>query len=156
MNTNSVWDLLSSVSIGTVIAWATTIFAILSIICTGTIKLYKLFTKYKEMKDENEDQKKLLKKHDDVLTEVNSSLKQITASLEEQKGVNLKQIRYTIVHICEEAIVAKCISVAKLRSLEEMFEEYTDVFHGNGYVKTLVTIVRTLPVVGNIEEEFSQ
>ena len=39
-----------------------------------------------------------------------------------------------------------------LRSLEELYEEYTRIFNGNGYVKTLVMKVRALPVVGVLDE----
>lgn len=152
MDTNSVWDLLSSIPIGTVVAWIVVIFAIITAICTGTIKLYKVFTKYKKIKDENEEQKKLLEEHGNVLKEVNDSLKTIKESLDEQKEVNLKQIRYTIVHTCDEAIHDGEISAGKLRSLEEMYEEYVEIFHGNGYVKTLVKKVRELPVVGKLDE----
>lgn len=152
MDTKSVWDLLSSIPIGTVLAWVFVIAAIATFLCTGTIKLYKVFTKYKKVKDENEKQKSLLDKHDKALEDINESLKRITEALEEQKEVNLKQIRHEIVHTCDDAISAGKISASKLRSLEEMYEEYIDVFHGNGYVKTLVCKVRTLPVVGRLDE----
>ena len=36
--------------------------------------------------------------------------------------------------------------------LKQMFEEYTKVFHANGYVKTLVMKTRQLPVVGKLDE----
>lgn len=32
-----------------------------------------------------------------------------------------------------------------------MFEEYTTIFHGNGYVKTMVYKVRELPVKGKLD-----
>ena len=44
------------------------------------------------------------------------------------------------------------ISINKLRSLEEMYDEYVKIFHGNGYVKTLVIRVRKLKIVGKIDE----
>lgn len=152
MDSNSVWEFLSSIPIGTIIAWIIVIFTIIALICTGTIKLYQVFAKYTKLKDENEEQKKLLKKHDEVLNEVNDSLKKINLSLEEQKEVNLKQIRYAIVHTCDDAISDGKISAGKLRSLEEMYQEYVDIFHGNGYVKTLVFKVRDLPVYGKLDE----
>ena len=45
-------------------------------------------------------------------------------------------------HTCEDALERGEMSTNKLQSLEEMYEEYTDLFHGNGYVKTLMTRVR--------------
>jgi len=152
MDTKSVWDLLSSISIGTAIAWITVILAIIAFLCTGTVKTYQLFEKYKAAKDKTERQDSIIENHDNTLREINDTLQEIKTSLDEQKDVNLKQIRHTIVHTCEEALEKGQISINKLRSLEEMYEEYVDVFHGNGYVKTLVYKVRKLKVVGKLDD----
>lgn len=152
MDTKSVWDLLSGISIGTVMAWIIVIFAIITALCTATIKLYKVFTKYKEMKDNDERQKEIIENHDNTLKDIENTLHEIKDSLDEQKEVNLKQIRHTIVHTCEEALERGEISINKLRSLEEMYDEYTQIFHGNGYVKTLVIKVRKLKVVGKLDD----
>ena len=152
MDTKSVWDLLSSITLGTVIAWITVVFAIAAFFCTGAIKVYELFTKYKEAKDKNEKQETVIENHDSTLKEIEKTLLEIKNSLDEQKEVNLKQVRHTIVHTCEEALEKGEISINKLRSLEEMYEEYVEIFHGNGYVKTLVYKVRKLKVVGNLDE----
>ena len=152
MDTKSVWDLLSSISIGTAIAWITVIFAIIAFISTGTVKTYQLFEKYEKAKDKSEIQETVIQNHDNTLKEIEKSLLEIKDSLNEQKEVNLKQIRHTIVHTCEEALEKGEISINKLRSLEEMYEEYVDVFHGNGYVKTLVYKVRKLKVVGKLDD----
>ena len=37
MNTNEVWDILSNLSIGTVVAWISVICAIIAAICTAAI-----------------------------------------------------------------------------------------------------------------------
>ena len=152
MDSNSVWELLSGIEIGTIVAWFAVIAAIVTGICTGTIKLYKVFMKYTKLKDENEEQKKLLQKHEDVLNEVNDSLKKITASLDEQKEVNLKQIRYSIVHACDDAVSCGYITAGKLKTVEELYDEYTNIFHGNGYVKTLINKVRRLEVRGTLDD----
>ena len=152
MDTKSVWDLLSSISIGTAIAWITVVFAIVVFFSTGTVKIYQLFEKYKKAKDKNENQETVIQSHDNTLKEIEKTLLEIKDSLNEQKEVNLKQIRHTIVHTCEEALEKGVISVNKLRSLEEMYEEYVDVFHGNGYVKTLVYKVRKLKVIGKLDD----
>lgn len=152
MDTKSVWDLLSSITLGTVIAWITVVFAIAAFFCTGAIKVYELFTKYKEAKDKNEKQETVIENHDSTLKEIEKTLLEIKNSLDEQKEVNLKQVRHTIVHTCEEALEKGEISINKLRSLEEMYEEYIEIFHGNGYVKTLVYKVRKLKVVGKLDD----
>ena len=86
------------------------------------------------------------------IEEIDKSLKTMNKSLDEQKEVNLKQIRHTIVHTCEDALEKGEISINKLRSLEEMYDEYVDIFHGNGYVKTLVMRVRKLKIVGKLDD----
>lgn len=152
MDTKSVWDLLSSIPIGTIVAWIIVICAIIAALCTGTIKLYKIFTKYKEMKDKDKKQTEVIENHEKILCEIDKSLKTMNKSLDEQKEVNLKQIRHTIVHTCEDALEKGEISINKLRSLEEMYDEYVDIFHGNGYVKTLVMRVRKLKIVGKLDD----
>lgn len=152
MDTKSVWDLLSSIPTGTIVAWISVICAIIVTLCTGTIKLYKVFTKYKEMKDKDKKQTEIIENHEKILCEIDKSLKTMNKSLDEQKEVNLKQIRHTIVHTCEDALEKGEISINKLRSLEEMYDEYVDIFHGNGYVKTLVMRVRKLKIVGKLDD----
>lgn len=104
------------------------------------------------MKDKDLKQTEVIINHDNTLREIEKSLQSINKSLEEQKEVNLKQIRHTIVHTCEEALEKGEISINKLRSLEEMYEEYVEIFHGNGYVKTLMERVRKLPIVGKLDD----
>ena len=152
MDTNSVWSTLADIKIGTLIAWAIVIIAILTVIIKGITKLYEVFAKYSKLKEDNEKQSELLRAHDETLTQINASLQHINECLEEQKGVNLKQIRHTIVDTCYEALKAGEIQIGKLKSLEEMFQEYTDIFHGNGYVKRLVTQVEELPKVGSLDD----
>ena len=86
------------------------------------------------------------------MRDIDDTLQEIKKSLDEQKEVNLKQIRHTIVHTCEDALDKGEISINKLRSLEEMYDEYVKIFQGNGYVKTLVIRVRKLKIVGKIDE----
>ena len=152
MDTQAVWGLLAQLPVGTLVSWGIVIIAIATAIVAGVTKLYKGFTKYKEYQEKNENLEETLKAHDATLSEINDSLKKITQSLEEQKEVNFKQIRYSIAHTCDDAIAANCISAGKLRSLEEMYEEYQDVFHGNGYLKTLMIKVRKLPIIGQLDE----
>lgn len=152
MDTKSVWDFLSGISVGQIVAWASVLIAIITALCAGTIKLYKVFTKYEEIKRKDREEQKIIENHDAILKKIEDILKDIQVSLAEQKEVNLKQIRYTIVHTCEDALEKGEISSSKLNSLEEMYEEYVDIFHGNGYVKTLITKVRKeVKIVGKYD-----
>jgi hypothetical protein len=152
MDTASVWSTLSGITVGSLVAWCVVIVIIITTIVKGVIKLYTFFDKYKQLKEENANQSKLIKEHDDTLKSINESLAKINKCLDEQSDVNLKQVRHTIVHTCYDAIAAGEIQVGKLKSLEEMFDEYLNVFHGNGYVKSLVERVRKLPVVGSLDD----
>lgn len=152
MTQTAIWELLGSISVGTLVAWIVVICAIVAAVGTGAIKLYKIFEKYKAITDENDELKKLVLKHDKCLSNIEISLKDIQHSLRDQKDVNLRQVRYTIVHTCDEALSAGEISAGKFKSLEEMFEEYTTLFHGNGYVKILMEHVRELPITGSIDD----
>ncbi len=152
MDAKPFWEFVSSIPLGIIVAWIIGISAIITALCTGTIKLYKIFTKYKEAKDREQKQEDILKSHDETLQDIDKMLREIKDSLKEQKEVNLKQLRHTIVHTCEDALDKGEISINKLRSLEEMYDEYVKIFHGNGYVKTLVMRVRKLKIVGKIDD----
>lgn len=150
--TSSIWELLGSIPVGTVAAWVAVLIAIVSAICAGVLKLYKVFLKYKEAKDKSEANDKAIHEYGEVLKEVRESLSRLEVKFKEQEEVNLKQLRRDIVHICDEAIAVNRISAGKLKLLEELFEEYTEVFHANGYVKTLVVKARKVPVEGKLDE----
>lgn len=153
MNTDSVWSTLQAIPIGTVIAWGIVIITIISIICTTIIKLYKAFEKTHEIKEENDNFKSLVTSHTDKLNQIEQSLSEIKFALNEQKEVNLKQLRHEIVSSCEVALKNNSITTSSLCSLEEMYEEYRDVFHGNGYVKTLIEKVRKLEIDKDFDVE---
>lgn len=150
MNKNEVWSILSNISVGQLVAWVSVFIAIIATLSTGIIKAYKLIVKYEDIKIKNREQKEKIESFDVTLKKIEESLENIQKSLEEQKDVNLKQIRHTIVHTCEEAFDKGEITSSKLNSLEEMFQEYVEVFHGNGYVKTMVNRVRhEVKIVGS-------
>lgn len=152
MNTKPLWEMLASVSVGTVIAWGVVIVTIISAMCTATIKLYNVFEKTHKIKEENDNFKALVETHTQRLDNFEVTLKEIKAALSEQRDVNLRQIRHEIVNSCELAMRENYITTSSLRSLEEMYEEYKNIFHGNGYVKTLMEKVRNLNVEKNIED----
>lgn len=153
MDTQSVWDLLSSIPVGTVVAWIVVICAIIAAICTGAVKLYKIFEKYKGYKDEVEEEKELLYKHDKILDDMNESLRAIRTSCEAQKEANKKRLRYDITKMCNRALCEKHVTLSILNSIEEMFEDYTGVYEGNSWVKTLVFKVRKLPIIEDLDDE---
>ena len=143
--TSEIWALLSGIPVGKVVGWIIVILAIFSAFGAGIIKLYKVFTKYKELKDEKETRNK-------DIQELKEITAKITTQLEEQTNVNYKQLRFNIISICDEANANKSITASKLQILEEDFDDYENIYHGNGFVKDLVIKVRQLPVVGSLYE----
>lgn len=152
MDTAPVWETILNVPVGRFVAWIVVIASIVAGIAAGTIKLYKFFNKVRDLKERDEEKTKMLEAHDKTMREIDERLRQIQESLQTQREFNLKQVRYQIVHTCDDAISRGSISAGKLKSLEELFEEYTLIFHANGYVKTLMNKVRTLPVTGTLDE----
>lgn len=147
-----VIEVLAGIPVGTIVAWVAALCSIIGAFVAGIAWLFKRFEKYRDIKDENEEYKELLQKHDETLNSINDSLKEMRASIQEQKDVNLSQLRYAIVHTCDDAISQGSISAGRLRSMEEMYEKYLTVYHGNGYTKTLVEKVRRLPIIGSLDD----
>lgn len=152
METKDVIQTLSSIPIGTIIAWVTVIVGIITAIVTGTIKLYKAFEKTHEMKEENLEFRKMVKDHDEQLKLINDKLSCIQDNLTKRDKADLKSMRYSIVRAGEEYVSMGKITIRQLRALEELFEDYHDK-HGNGYVTTLMRKVRALPVIGRLDED---
>ena len=152
MEATDVIQTLSSIPIGTIIAWVTVIVGIITAIVTGTIKLYKAFEKTHEMKEENLEFRKMVKDHDEQLKLINDKLSCIQDNLTKRDKADLKSMSYSIVRAGEEYVSMGKITIRQLRALEELFEDYHDK-HGNGYVTTLMRKVRALPVIGRLDED---
>ena len=152
METKDVIQLLSSISIGEIIAWIAVISSFFTIIVAGTIKLYKTFEKTHEMKEENLEFRKMVKDHDEQLKLMNDKLTCIQENLNKRDKADIKSMRYSIVRAGEEYVSMGKITIRQLRALEELFEDYHDK-HGNGYVTTLMRKVRALPVIGRLDED---
>ena len=156
MDSNTI-ELLSGISVGHAILWISTAIAIITAFCTATLKIYKLFDKYRNTKEDNERIKKTSEEHDIKFKEFGEKLDKIVSEIEKQRQINYKQVRCQIVQTSEEAISAGKISAAKFKSLMEMYEEYTEVFSDlkpNGYVHALVDRVNDssfVEIIGRVE-----
>lgn len=151
METSDVIRTLSSIPIGTVIAWGAVIVGIITAIITVTIKLYKIFDKTHKMKEENLEFRQMVKKHEEQLGLINEKLSSIQENLSKRDEIDLKNMRYQIVRAGEEYVSVGQVTIRQLRSLEELFEEYHNR-HGNSYVTTLMRKIRSLPVIGKLDE----
>lgn len=151
METSDVIRTLSSIPVGTIIAWGAVIVGIITAIITVTIKLYKIFDKTHKMKEENLEFRQMVKKHEEQLGLINEKLSSIQENLSKRDEIDLKNMRYQIVRAGEEYVSVGQVTIRQLRSLEELFEEYHNR-HGNSYVTTLMRKVRSLPVIGKLDE----
>lgn len=152
METKEIIQSLSSIPVGTIIAWFTIIGGAITGIVTGTIKLYKIFEKTHEIKSENKEFMAMVKAHDEQLKNMNDVLISIQKRLEERDATDLSKMRYSIVRAGEEYVSVGHITIRQLRSLEELYDTYHNKRHANGYVTTLMTKVRKLPVIGKLDE----
>ena len=146
METQSVVELLASIPIGTIVSWVIVVSGIITSIVMGTIKMYKMFEKTHELKEENIEFRNMVVSHDEQLKAISEKLSTIQSCLDLREKAELKKMRYSIVRAGEEYVSLQKITIRQLKSLEEMFEEYHDK-HGNGYVTTLMRKVRALPVI---------
>ncbi len=151
METNDVVQVLSSIPIGTIIAWIAVLSSIITIVATGTVKLYKLFEKTKTMQDDNDAFREMVKNHDSQLKLIKESLDLINNKLDKRDKAELTKLRHEITCAGEEYVSKGEVTIRQLRALEEMFEEYHNN-NGNGYVATLMDKVEALPVVGKLNE----
>ena len=76
----------------------------------------------------------------------------IIEKLDKQDNSNFIKLRHEIVQAGEDALERGQITIRKLKSLEELYQEYHDTYDGNSYVQTLMVKVRALPVVGKLNE----
>lgn len=152
MESQDIIQQLSAVPIGTIVAWITVLAGIIGVVSTGTIKLYKIFEKAHETKEENEEFKKLVKGHEEEIKSIKEILLDIQNKLDENDRLELKNLRHKIVRAAEEYIASGRITIRQLKALEELFEEYHKR-NGNSYVSTLMNKVRLLPVIGELDED---
>jgi len=152
MESQDIIQQLSAVPIGTIVAWITVLAGIIGVVSTGTIKLYKIFEKAHETKEENEEFKKLVKGHEEEIKSIKEILLDIQNKLDENDRLELKNLRHKIVRASEEYIANGRITIRQLKALEELFEEYHKR-NGNSYVSTLMNKVRLLPVIGELDED---
>ena len=151
METKEVVQTLSAIPIGTIIAWVVVIAGIITAIIAATIKMYKVFETTHRIKEENDEFKKMVKEHDELLKSIKDDLADMKQKQLERDKADFVRLKYSIVRAAEEYISKNEITIRQLKSLEENYEEYHKN-HGNSYVTTLMWKVRKLPVLGALDE----
>ncbi|RKJ49328.1 hypothetical protein D7Y05_09290 [bacterium 1XD42-54] len=152
MDTNSVWEILYRIPIGTVLAWIAVICAIFTAAGIGIGKAYTTFEKTKKIRDAKETTQNMVTHHETQLNEIKEQLSVIIQRLDKQDKSEFKKLRHSIVRAGEEAISNGYITIRSLKSLEELHDDYAKEYDGNGYVDTLMEKVRKLRAVGKLDE----
>lgn len=151
METSNVISTLSEIPVGTIIAWVIVLSSIVSLVVSGLVKLYGIFKRADKMQDDNAEFRKMVEDHDVKLKDIIQMLDIIKNKLDTRDKAELTDMRYQIVRAGEEYVSNGHLTIRQLRVLEEMFQEYHSR-QGNGYVTTLMKKVRTLPVIGKLDE----
>ena len=167
VGTESIWDKLSEIPVGVLIAWIVVIGVIGGVIFAGVVKMFQLFAKIKEKKDEYDKLQIDISRHDERMDNMekkfNERIDSMEKKLDDVINILIKQneekrieMRHSIVRAGEEAIAEGKISIRKWRALHEMYDLYhTPDEHGvigNGYVSTLMEKVDALTIEGKLDD----
>lgn len=156
MGTESVWKVLAQIPIGVLIAWIIVFGIIVGVIYAGVVKLFHLLVNIKKKKDEFEEIKEAIRRHDDQIGDISKKIDNVIHILEKQNDDKRIEMRHSIVRAGEEALSEGKISIRKWKALHEMY----DIYHqpdehgvvGNGYVSTLMDKLDKLPIEGKLDE----
>lgn len=140
-------DIVNSLTVGQIVAWVSLLSAIIGGIVWVTIRLYKIFEKYHDLKAKNRKQEETLATHEEALKSMNLTLETLMQKQDIQLEVMLKQISHEIVLSCETALTSGSITFDGLESLTGLYEIYHNVYKRNSYVTALMDRVNALPVV---------
>ena len=138
MTQQEVWDLLSNLKVGTVVAWVIVLAAIVTVVAIGIKKLFKLFRDYSAYKAGKAKTEARLRVHDETLDK-------IVQSNEMQTKLLIQVVRSNIIVICQNAIATGYITDVQLREVTELYELYEES-GGNSYASMLMAKVKTLPI----------
>lgn len=155
MDTEQAVAMIAAIPIGTIITWTGLILAGFAAVGAAAIKLYKLFEQYKAVKDEKENLKKTVEKHESKLVEVDQKLETIINMLNSQNETTIKQLRSDLVRDGERYLVEKKMTIREWKSFIERYGEYhdPDKFDQNSYVESLKNrLEREVEIIGSLDE----
>lgn len=164
MDSSTLLQRLSEISIGSIIAVITTV----SFICVGgwkiISKMIKLYDGYANIRDERDQLKQKVDENSDAIedvrnqlaesmSEVKDQLNTIMAALDEQRGTKITELRHSITVTAEAALANGKMTVREYTSLHEMVDKYLHVYKQNWYVESLIKKVdRDVHVIGQLDE----
>lgn len=164
MDTETVLDWLSNISVGTIIAVVTAIGIIGAGIWKVISMIIHLHDSYTEIREERDQLKQKVEDHDRELEDIKGQfagaiegitqqLSEIKYALDEQRETKIKELRHQITVAAETALANGTMTVREWTSLHEMVDEYVNKYHQNWYVKPLIAKVdQDVHVIGRLDE----
>lgn len=164
MNSETILDWFSNLSVGTVIAVVSAAGAVgvgLWKAASAVISLYKSYT---DIREERDILKQKVEDHDREIVDIKDQfavaiegitqqLSEIKSALDEQRETKIKELRHQITMAAESALANGEMTVREWTSLHEMVDEYVDKYHQNWYVKPLIAKVDSdVHIIGKIDE----
>lgn len=151
MTTQGITEMLSSISIGTILAWIAVLSGVVSAIGAIFIKIYKVFDKARSLKDTHDKLHEVVDQHSSHFEKIFERLGKIEDSLNEQHEASIRKMRHTIIKTCEEALMTGSISIRRYKSVCELYDTYKK--HGNGYVSSLMKqLENNVKIVGKLND----
>lgn len=164
MDTETILNWLSNISVGTIIAVVTAI----GIVGVGIWKVVSmiihLHNSYTEIREERDQLRQKVEDHGRELGDIKGQfasaiegitqqLSEIKSALDEQRETKIKELRHQITVAAEMALANGTMTVREWTSLHEMVDEYVIKYHQNWYVKPLIAKVdRDVHVIGRLDE----
>ncbi len=164
MDTETVLNWLSNISVGTIIAVVTAIGIIGAGIWKVISMIIHLHDSYTEIREERDQLKQKVEDHDRELEDIKGQfagaiegitqqLSEIKFALDEQRETKIKELRHQITVAAETALANGTMTVREWTSLHEMVDEYVNKYHQNWYVKPLIAKVdQDVHVIGRLDE----
>lgn len=164
MDTETILNWLSNISVGTIIAVVTAIGIVGASIWKVVSMIIHLHNSYTEIREERDQLRQKVEDHGRELGDIKGQfasaiegitqqLSEIKSALDEQRETKIKELRHQITVAAEMALANGTMTVREWTSLHEMVDEYVIKYHQNWYVKPLIAKVdRDVHVIGRLDE----
>lgn len=164
MDTETILNWLSGISVGTIIALVTAAGIIGAGVWKVVSMIIHLHDSYTEIREERDQLKQKVEDHGRELEDIKGQfvcaiegitqqLSEIKSALDEQRETKIKELRHQITVAAETALANGTMTVREWTSLHEMVDEYVNKYHQNWYVKPLIAKVdRDVHVIGRLDE----
>lgn len=164
MDSKALLEMLSGISVGSIIAVVT----VVSIVCAGCwkviSKLIKVYDGYNAIKDERDQLKRKVEENSnsieemkthfsEAMTVVQGQLTTIMEALNEQRETKITELRHAIVIAGDNALARGEMTIREWNSYHEMIDKYMHVYNQNWYVESQAAKVdRDVRVIGRLDE----